>query len=112
MATRYGVEVQGATEIALTKMDVLSSMAKIPVCAQYQVNGEPTDAFPFPAALADAKPILTYMEGWQSDISGVRTWEELPAQARAYVEYVEKAIGCPIRYVSVGAERDAYIQRW
>ncbi len=112
VATRYGVMVQGATEIALTKLDVLSSMAQIPVCTQYMVNGETTDDFPFPAALAEAKPVLSYMEGWREDISAVRTWAELPAQARAYVEYVEQAIGCPIRYVSVGAERDAYIQRW
>ncbi len=112
VATRYGVMVQGATEIALTKLDVLSSMAQIPVCTQYVVNGETTDDFPFPAALAEAKPVLSYMEGWREDISAVRTWAELPAQARAYVEYVEQAIGCPIRYVSVGAERDAYIQRW
>ena len=112
VATRYGVEVQGATEIALTKLDVLSAMARIPVCTQYEVDGKATDSFPFPAALADAKPILTYMEGWQQDISAVRTWEELPPQARAYVESIEQSIGCPIRYVSVGAERDAYIQRW
>ncbi|MGN0794645.1 MAG: adenylosuccinate synthase [Aristaeellaceae bacterium] len=112
VATRYGVQVQGATEIALTKLDVLSSMAAIPVCTRYLVNGEATDQFPFPAALADAKPVVSYVEGWQQDIAAVRTWDALPAQARAYVEYVEREIGCPIRYVSVGAERDAYIQRW
>ena len=111
VATRYGVEVQGATDIALTKMDILSYMEEIPVCTKYIVNGEETDIFPFPAALADAKPVIETVPGWQSDISGIRTWEELPENARKYVEMIEKAIGCRITYVSVGAERDAYIYR-
>ena len=111
VATRYGVEVQGATDIALTKIDVLSYMDKIPVCTHYTLNGEQTDEFPFPVALADAKPVIEYMDGWKCDISGIRKWEDLPVQARNYVEMIEKAIGCHITYVSVGAERDAYIRR-
>ena len=111
VATRYGVEVQAATEIALTKMDVLSYMDKIPVCTQYLVDGEKTDEFPFPLALADAEPVIEYMDGWKCDISGARTWEELPVQARDYVCYIEKQIGCPITYVSVGPERDSIIIR-
>lgn len=111
VATRYGVQTQGATTIALTKLDVLSYMDKIPVCTKYVVNGAETDAFPFPAALETAKPVTEYLDGWGCDISGARTWEELPKQAQAYVEYIEKAIGCHIGYVSVGAERDAYIKR-
>ncbi|MBQ3912402.1 MAG: adenylosuccinate synthase [Lachnospiraceae bacterium] len=111
VATRYGVEIQGATDIALTKIDVLSYMDKIPVCTHYTLNGEQTDEFPFPVALADAKPVIEYMDGWQCDISGIRKWEDLPVQARNYVEMIEKAIGCHITYVSVGAERDAYIRR-
>ena len=111
VATRYGVEVQGATDIALTKIDVLSYMDKIPVCTHYTLNGEQTDEFPFPVALADAKPVIEYVDGWKCDISGIRKWEDLPVQARNYVEMIEKAIGCHITYVSVGAERDAYIRR-
>ena len=111
VATRYGVEVQGATDIALTKIDVLSYMDKIPVCTHYTLNGEQTDEFPFPVALADAKPVIEYVDGWKCDISGIRKWEDLPVQARNYVEMIEKAIGCHITYVSVGAERDAYIKR-
>ncbi len=111
VATRYGVEVQGATDIALTKIDVLSYMEKIPVCTHYTLNGEQTDEFPFPVALADAKPVIEYVDGWKCDISGIRKWEDLPVQARSYVEMIEKAIGCHITYVSVGAERDAYIKR-
>ncbi len=111
VATRYGVEVQGATTIALTKLDVLSYMERIPVCVKYRVDGAETDQFPFPAALGSAQPVLEYLDGWGCDISGARTWEELPEQARAYVTYIEQAICCHIGYVSVGAERDAYIRR-
>lgn len=111
VATRYGVEVQAATEIALTKLDVLSNMPSIPLCTAYQLNGEKTNRFPFPAALADARPVIDYVDGWCCDISGARTWEELPAAAQEYVLFIEKAIGCPITYVSVGPERESIILR-
>lgn len=111
VATRYGVRMQGATALALTKLDVLSYLDKIPLCVQYEVDGERTDEFPFPAALNDAKPVIAYMDGWHCDISQMRTWEELPAAAKAYVERIERAVGCHIQYVSVGAERNAFIER-
>ena len=111
VATRYGVEVQAATSIALTKLDVLSFMNRIPVCPRYLVNGVQTDRFPFPAALQDAKPVIEYLPGWGCDISKARTWEELPEEAKRYVEYVEEHIGCHIGYVSVGPERDSIIYR-
>ena len=101
----------GATAIALTKMDVLSYMDRIPVCVRYRVNGVETDEFPFPTVLPQAEPVTEYMPGWKQDISGARTWEELPEEARNYVLYIEEQIGCHIRYVSVGAERDAYVER-
>ena len=111
VATRYGVQIQGATEIALTKLDVLSYMKEIPICEQYEIHGQKTDEFPFTAVVDEAKPVFTTMPGWGCDISGVRKWEDLPVEARNYVEYIEKAIGCRISYVSVGASRDEYIQR-
>ena len=111
VATRYGVRCQGATNIALTKMDVMGYMDKIPVCVQYEVNGEKTDEFPFPCLLNDAKPVMEYLEGWQCDISGIRNWEDLPEAAKRYVEYIEEKIGCHIGYVSVGPERDSIILR-
>ena len=111
VATRYGVQCQGATDIALTKMDVMSYMDKIPVCTRYELDGKLTDEFPFPAVLPDAKPVIEYMDGWKCDISGCRKWEELPEAARKYVEYVEQQIGCHITYVSVGPERDSIIIR-
>lgn len=111
VATRYGVEVQAATEIALTKLDVLSYMDKIPVCSYYMLDGKKTDRFPFPVALNDAEPVIEYLDGWKCDISGVRRWEDLPVAAQNYVLYIEKQIGCPIKYVSVGPERDSIVIR-
>lgn len=111
VATRYGVEVQGATNIALTKLDVLSYLDKIPVCAHYELDGKQTDEFPFLSACRTQSRVIEYVPGWKCDISKARTWEDLPEAARNYVEYVEKAIGCHIGFVSVGAERDSLIIR-
>ena len=86
-------------------------MQTIPVCTQYELNGKATDFFPFPTALEQAKPIVENLDGWNGDISHVRRWEDLPAAARHYVEYIEERVDCPIRYISVGAERDAIIIR-
>ena len=111
VATRYGVEVQAATQIALTKLDVLSYMDKIPVCTHYICEDRQTDEFPFPTALNDSKPVIEYFDGWKCDISNITSWDELPLQAREYVEFIEKQIDCPITYVSVGPERESIIIR-
>ena len=111
VATRYGVQMQSATNIALTKLDVLSYMEKIPVCTRYEINGVETDEFPFPTLQNIAKPVIEYMDGWMCDISKITEWDKLPAAAQRYVEYVEQAIGCRIGYVSVGPERDSIILR-
>jgi len=111
VATRYGVEVQAATKIALTKLDVLSYLKEIPVCVRYRLDGEETDEFPFPTDLDRAEAVIEKVPGWQTDISGVRKWEDLPKAAQDYVLMIEKAIGCPIAYVSVGPERESIIYR-
>ena len=111
VATRYGVQTQAATNIALTKMDVMGYMEKIPVITRYRVNGQETDEFPFPVLLDSAEPVIEYLDGWKCDISGVRRWEDLPENARKYVEFIEAKIGCHIGYVSVGPERDSIIIR-
>ncbi len=110
IASRYGVETQGATSLALTKLDVLSYLDKIPVCVGYTYNGKRLDRFPMGVALAEAKPVYEYFDGWQCDISGCRSFDSLPENAQKYVRFIEKAVECPIEYVSVGAERDAYIK--
>ena len=111
VATRYGVEVQAATVIALTKLDVLSYMDKIPVCTHYMLDGKQIDRFPFPTALSHAKPVIEYFDGWKCDVSGIRRWEDLPKAAQDYINYIEEQIGCSIKYISVGAERDSIIIR-
>ena len=111
VATRYGVEIQAATAIALTKLDVLTYMDRIPVCTHYLLDGKKIDRFPFPVALKSAKPVIEYLDGWRCDISGVRSWEELPVKAQNYVTFIEERIGCPIQYISVGPERESIIIR-
>jgi len=111
VASRYGVFCQGADELALTLLDVLDYMEEIPVVDKYLVNGEEVDRFPMGEALDNARPVVKFLPGWHCDITACRTWESLPQAAKDYVEYLEKAVGCKIRYVSVGAARDAYLVR-
>jgi adenylosuccinate synthase len=108
-ASRYGVQVQGANELALTKLDVLSYLEKIPICTQYEIDGVKTDSFPSGSALVKAKPVYEYMEGFKTDVSKCRKAEDLPDAAIKYIRFIEKAVGCPIKYVSVGAGRDDYL---
>lgn len=110
VASRYGVKMQGATCIALTKLDVLSYMDKIPVCVAYEVNGKKVDKFPFGEELENAKPVYEYLDGFKCDISKCRKVEDLPENALKYIKYLEKAVGCPVKYVSVGAEREEYVE--
>ncbi len=109
VASRYGVLMQGATEIALTKLDVLGGMEKVPVCTSYEIDGERVMDFPSGLRLERAKPVYDYLPGF-GDVSQCRKRDELPQAALDYIAYLEKAVGCPIKYVSVGAERDAYIE--
>ncbi len=109
-ASRYGVMAQGADTIALTKLDVLSYLDKIPVCTAYDIDGKITKDFPSGAKLERAKPIVEYMDGF-GDVAGCRTYAELPDNAKKYIEYLEKEVECPIEYISVGAGRDEYIKK-
>ena len=111
VATRYGVAMQGATEVALTKIDILSYMDQIPICVQYELNGVKTDDFPFPAAIGEAKPVISYMPGWKCDVSHCRSFDALPKEAQDYINFIERSIGCPITNISVGAARDEIIRR-
>lgn len=109
VASRYGVMMQGADTIALTKIDVMGYMNKVPIVVAYDIDGEITTDFPVGERLNRAKPVIEYMEGF-GDLSECRKKEELPKAALDYIQYLEKAVGCPIQYVSVGPERDAYIK--
>jgi adenylosuccinate synthase len=108
-ASHYGVKIQGADELALTKLDVLSYLERIPVCIEYEIDGVKTGRFPSGSALVRAKPVYQYMEGFKTDVSKCRKAEDLPDAAIKYIRFIEKAVECPIKYVSVGAGRDDYL---
>lgn len=110
VASRYGALMQGCSYVALTKLDVLSYLEKIPVCVAYELDGKRIDYFPSDIdELNAAKPVYEYLPGFHCDVSGCRSKEDLPAAALDYIRYIEKAINCPVKYVSVGAEREACI---
>ena len=111
VASRYGEFCHGFDEVALTLLDVLDYMDKIPMGTAYKLSdGTITTRFPMGEALDTAQPVVEYLPGWHCDITAARKWEDLPQQARDYVDYLEKAVGCKITYISVGAESEAYIQ--
>jgi adenylosuccinate synthase len=109
LASRYGIRCQGAKEIALTKLDILSDYEEIEICTGYTLNGKELEEFPFTDVLDECKPVYKTVKGWHCDISKCRKKEELPKEALDYIAYLEKACDCYIKYVSVGAEREAYI---
>ena len=111
LASRFGVWAQGATEVALTKLDSLSGQKRLKLCVDYEYDGRPVGRFPLNAVLEEAQPVYKEMPGWDEDISGVRRFEDLPKNARAYVLEIERLVECRVRYVSVGPERDALIDR-
>ena len=111
VATRYGCQVQGASAVALTAIDVLSYLEEIPVCIAYEIDGQAIEVFPVTPQLNQAKPVWRILPGWRTDIRGIRHFEDLPVAARNYVTFVEQAIGLPVRYVSNGPKRDEIIRR-
>ena len=111
VATRYGCMVQGATQVALTCLDVLGYLDEIKVCTGYEIDGEVTDKFPVTPKLLRAKPVFTTLPGWKRDIRGETDYDKLPAEARGYVEFLESRIGVPIKIVSTGPKRHEVILR-
>ena len=112
LASRYGIRCQGADEIALTKLDVLDGYETIEICTHYELNGKIVDEFPFTDVLDYCKPVFEKVKGWNCDITGCRRKEDLPVEALDYIYLLEKLCGCKIRYVSVGAEREACIKMY
>jgi adenylosuccinate synthase len=111
VATRYGCMIQGATQVALTCLDVLGYLDEIKVCTGYEIDGQVTKQFPVPALLERAKPVFTTLPGWKCDIRGCTDYDALPANAKAYVDFLEQEIGTPIKIVSTGPKRHEIAMR-
>ncbi len=111
VATKYGCMVQGATQVALTCLDVLGYLDQIPVCVGYEIDGQITDVFPTPPLLARAKPVFETLPGWKRDIRGETDFSKLPQEAQDYVSFIEARIGAPITIVSTGPKRDEIARR-
>jgi adenylosuccinate synthase len=109
VATRYGCEVQGATNVVLTALDVLSYLDELPVCTGYEIDGAVTDKFPVTSKLVKAKPVLEILPGFKQDIRGITDFDKLPENAKNYVRFIEQKIGVPISIVSNGPRREEII---
>ena len=111
VATRYGCMLQGTTDVAFTAIDVLGYLDEIPVCIGYEIDGKVTKEFPVTPLLEKAKPVYEVLPGWKTDIRGISKYEDLPENARNYVEFIEKELGFPITIVSNGPKRNEIIFR-
>ena len=111
VASRYGCCIQGATEVALTVLDVLGYLDEIPICVGYEIDGEVVKDFPVTYKLEKAKPVLKKLPGWKCDIRGIKKYEDLPAECRNYIETIEAELGVPVTMVSNGPGRDEIIMR-
>ncbi|HEX3076434.1 MAG TPA: adenylosuccinate synthase [Lachnospiraceae bacterium] len=111
VASRYGCRMQGATEVALTVLDVLGYLDEIPVCTGYEIDGKVTRDFPTTVQLAKAKPVYEVLPGWKQEIRGIKNYEDLPENCRKYIEFIEKELEVPVKLVSNGPGRDEIIYR-
>ena len=111
VASKYGCMVQGATEVALTCLDVLGYLDEIKVCTGYEIDGKVTDQFPTTPDLLKAKPVFTTLPGWKCDIRGCKDYEQLPENAKKYVDFLEAQIQAPITLVSTGPQRHEMTSR-
>lgn len=111
VASRYGIECQGATKVVMTALDCLSYLDEIKVCTAYELDGKIIKDFPTTPDLKKCKPVLETLKGWKCDIRGIKDYDALPTEAKAYVEFIEKELGQRIDMVSNGPEREAIIYR-
>ena len=111
VASRYGCRIQGATEVALTVLDVLGYLDELPVCVGYEINGKVTKDFPTTRELKKAKPVYEVLPGWKEEIRGIKEYDKLPENCRKYIEFIEKELGVPIKMVSNGPGRHEIIYR-
>ncbi|HSH02634.1 MAG TPA: adenylosuccinate synthase [Anaerolineae bacterium] len=108
---RHAVQVNGLTEIAVTKLDILSGLSELPVCVAYELDGKRIHYFPSDLEVVGrCQPIYEKLEGWSEDVTGVRVMSDLPAAARAYIQFIEEKLGVPVTLVSVGPEREQVVR--
>ncbi|MCS6929576.1 MAG: adenylosuccinate synthase [Saprospiraceae bacterium] len=107
----YTVQLTGATELCMTKLDVLGMLNEIAVATHYRYQGTQTDRLPYDLCQVDVEPVLKKYTSWKNDLKGVRSFDHLPVAARAYVEEVEALVGIPIRMVSIGPSREQLLTR-
>ncbi|MCF0136156.1 MAG: adenylosuccinate synthase [Lachnospiraceae bacterium] len=111
VASRYGVEMQGATRVALTAIDCLSYLDEIPVCVAYEIDGKVVKDFPVTPLLKRAKPVLKVFPGFKQDIRGIKNYEDLPIEVKNYVDFIESELGVPVTMVSNGPKREEMLYR-
>ena len=111
VASRYGCRVQGATQVALTVLDVLGYLDEIPICVGYEIDGEVTKDFPTTNKLKKAKPVYEVLPGWKEEIRGITEYDKLPLNCRKYIERIEEELGVPVTLVSNGPKRHEIIKR-
>ena len=111
VATRYGCMLQGATECAITNLDVLSYLDEIKVCVGYEIDGVTVTDFPVTRLVEKAKPVYQTLPGWKTDIRGIEKYDQLPENCRAYIEFIERQIECPMTILSNGPKRNEIIYR-
>ena len=104
-ALKYAIMLNGVTELVMTKADVLSGFDKIYACTHYEYNGEIIDYMPYDICSIEPKPIFKEIDGWNEDLTGIKTIPEIPDRLMAYVKYLESEVGVPVKYLSVGPDR-------
>lgn len=109
VASDYSCWMNGFTELAITKLDVLDTFETIKICVGYMVDGERIDYLPETAMQEKALPIYEEFDGWMTSTEQARTWDDLPANAQKYIKRIEELVGAPVKYISVGPERDQII---
>lgn len=110
-ALKYAIQINGVTQLIMMKADVLSGFDELKVCTQYELNGNKTSHIPFDVINNELKPVYITMKGWQADLTGCRSMDELPAEFMEYIRFIEEEVKVPITVISLGPDREQTIIR-
>lgn len=111
VASRYGVQTQGATQVVITALDCLDYLEELKVCVGYDIDGTVTRDFPVTPRLKKAKPVFKTFKGWHCDIRGIRNYEDLPQETKDYIAFIESELETPVTLVSNGPKREEIIKK-